>query len=166
MLILVSDANILIDMHDGGLIDLIFKLPYRFAIPDIIYIEELEERHPYLVKMGLEIHSMNEVLIQQVETLSIKYLKPSRNDIFALVLAQHQICPLLTGDKELRRAAINERIEVHGTIWLINELFSAELVSVNTANLAFQTMKQRGSRLPWNEIEIMINEWMVEPIEI
>lgn len=48
MLILISDANILIDMHDDSLIEAMFRLSYRFATPDVIYVEELQGRHAYL----------------------------------------------------------------------------------------------------------------------
>lgn len=87
MLILISDANILIDMHDGNLIKTMFKLSYRFATPDIIYVEELEERHAYLTTLGLEVHTMDANLVDKVESYAIQYPKPSRNDLFALVLA-------------------------------------------------------------------------------
>lgn len=148
MLIFISDANILIDMHDGNLIEAMFKLSYRFATPDIIYVEELEERHSYLTTLGLEVHTMDANLVDKVESYAIQYVKPSRNDLFALVLAQDQKCPLLTGDGDLRKAAANERVEVHGTVWLVKEMYEAELISIIEAESAFDTMRVRGSRLP------------------
>ncbi len=42
MLLLISDANILIDMEAGEILGLLFQLPMRFAIPDILYWEEIE----------------------------------------------------------------------------------------------------------------------------
>jgi len=159
MLILISDANILIDMHDGGLIEAMFKLSYKFATPDIIYVEELEDRHAYLTTLGLEIHTMDGNLVEKVESYAIQYPKPSRNDLFALVLAQDQKCPLLTGDGHLRKAATNESVEVHGTVWLVKEMYEARLITAIEAESAFNTMQVRGSRLPWKEIEKMIAEW-------
>ena len=43
MQLLISDANILIDMEEGGLLDLMFLLPYQFKVPDVVLDEELEE---------------------------------------------------------------------------------------------------------------------------
>ena len=42
MLLLISDANILIDMEAGELTNTFFQLPMQFAIPDILYWEEIE----------------------------------------------------------------------------------------------------------------------------
>ena len=159
MLILISDANILIDMHDGNLIEAMFKLSYQFAAPDVIYTEELQERHAYLTNLGLKIHSMNGTLVGIVEAFAVQYPRPSRNDLFALVLAQNQKCPLLTGDGALRKAAENENVEVHGTLWLVNEMYETGLISITEAESAFNTMRARGSRLPWKNIEKMIAKW-------
>ncbi|HRE32694.1 MAG TPA: DUF3368 domain-containing protein, partial [Candidatus Berkiella sp.] len=69
-----------------------FKLSYRFATPDVIYVEELEERHAYLTDLGLEVHTMDGNLVEKVESYATQYPKPSRNDLFALVLAQDKKC--------------------------------------------------------------------------
>ncbi len=45
MLLLISDANILIDIEDGNLTPVIFRLPYEIAVPDILFELELRERH-------------------------------------------------------------------------------------------------------------------------
>ncbi len=45
MLLLISDANILIDIEDGNLTSVIFRLPYEIAVPDILFELELRERH-------------------------------------------------------------------------------------------------------------------------
>lgn len=46
MQILISDANVIIDMEDSGLTELMFRRPYQFAVPNILYYDELEEEHP------------------------------------------------------------------------------------------------------------------------
>lgn len=53
MLLLISDANILIDIEIGGLVAPLFSLEYQFAVPDVLFCEELEEQHNYLLGMGL-----------------------------------------------------------------------------------------------------------------
>ena len=39
MLLLISDANVLIDIENGGLTGAMFSLPYQFAVPDILFYE-------------------------------------------------------------------------------------------------------------------------------
>ena len=49
MLLLISDANILMDVEVGDLVAPMFSLEYQFAVPDILYYEELEDQHAHLV---------------------------------------------------------------------------------------------------------------------
>ncbi|HRE32693.1 MAG TPA: DUF3368 domain-containing protein, partial [Candidatus Berkiella sp.] len=67
-----------------------------------------------------------------------------------------------TGDGDLRKAATNESVEVHGTVWLVREMYEAGVISISEAELGFDTMRSRGSRLPWKDIEKMIAEWKNE----
>jgi hypothetical protein len=53
MWLLISDANILIDIEEGQLISQLFQLPYQFCVPDILFAEELEEQHSDLLHKGL-----------------------------------------------------------------------------------------------------------------
>lgn len=53
MQLLISDANILIDLEEGELLGLLFQLPYQFSVPDILFAEELEAQHAHLPGMGL-----------------------------------------------------------------------------------------------------------------
>jgi len=51
MQLYISDANILIDLEVCGILSKMFELPYAFAIPDILYMEELEALHSDLTGM-------------------------------------------------------------------------------------------------------------------
>lgn len=47
MQLLISDANILIDLEEGELLNELFQLPYQFKVPDILFFEELEDQHAH-----------------------------------------------------------------------------------------------------------------------
>jgi len=51
--LLISDANILIDMIVGGLLDDILRLDYEFGLPDVLLEYELRENHADLPEKGL-----------------------------------------------------------------------------------------------------------------
>ena len=53
-MLLISDANILIDMEVGGLLEAIFRLDETFAVPDVLYSEELEEHHANLLNRRMQ----------------------------------------------------------------------------------------------------------------
>lgn len=153
MQLLISDANILIDADIGNLLNPMFSLGYQFGVPDILYYEELEERHPLLKTLGLQIMQLDPNLIKEVEKFARQPLKVSRNDLFAFVLARHHQCHLLTGDKHLRGLAESVGTIVHGTIWLVDEMLKKRKITLNAAHIAYDLMRANGSRLPWGEVE-------------
>lgn len=157
MQILISDANVIIDMEDSGLTELMFNLPYQFAVPDILFHDELEDEHPNLLELGLvELELSSETVEKSIE-LDLCYRKLSRYDCLALAAALQEECPLVTCDKALRKAAQQENVEIRGTIWLVDELVKHELINKEQAIKAFKDMKEAGSRLPWNEVENFLN---------
>lgn len=159
MLLLISDANILIDIEIGGLVAPMFSLDYQFAVPDILFYEELEEQHGHLLDMGLQAKDFDEAMVDRVSELAVQYPRPGRNDLFALVLAAKEECPLLTGDKDLKSAAAAENVEVRGTLWLVNEMVRTGKITVAVAQGAYQRMRAQGRRLPWEVAEAMLKEF-------
>jgi Domain of unknown function (DUF3368). len=157
MLLLISDANILIDIEIGGLIAPMFSLDYQFVVPDVLFYEELEGQHGYLLNMGLDARNLDESLVTRVAKLAVQYPRPGRNDLFALVLAASEECPLLTGDKDLKAVAEAENVEVRGTLWLVTEMVTAGKISVHVARGAYQQMRAHGRRLPWEMAERMLS---------
>ncbi len=145
MLLLISDANILMDVEMGDLVAPMFSLAYQFAVPDILYYEELEGQHAHLLDMGLQIRSLSSKSVERVQSLSQTYVRPGRNDLFALALAEVEKCPLLTGDAALRQAAETELIEVKGTIWLISEMVREQRITVAVARGSLHKMRVNGS---------------------
>ncbi len=80
-------------------------------------------------------------------------------DHSALALALQEQCPLLTGDKDLRVAAKKEGVEVHGTIWIIEELLNQKMIQKSQATGSFDAMRAKGSRLPWGDVEKLLSRW-------
>lgn len=158
MLLLISDASVLIDIEDGNLTRAMFSLPFQFAVPDILFHEELEKNHGHLLQHGLICKTLTSTVINDAYKLIQIYSKPSRNDLFALSLAKYENCQLLTGDKALYKIAKNYSIEVHGTIWLVIQMIQYKKITVQGALTAFEKMRNCGSRLPWDLIETEISK--------
>lgn len=55
MQLLISDANILIDMEAGVLMATLFQLPMQLGIPDVLYYEEIEPGTPGLDALGMQV---------------------------------------------------------------------------------------------------------------
>lgn len=158
MQILISDANVLIDMDVGGLLEQMFQLPYTFQIPDMLFVDELESHHPELLGYGLQSVELDEECMIDAGVLVERYSGPSRYDCFALSLAKQRSAPLLSGDKALRKAAKKERVEVKGSLWVVTELVIHGVISKDQALAAYKKMEAAGSRLPWDDAHRMLEE--------
>jgi len=156
MLLIISDASVLIDIEHGNLTSAMFGLPWQFAVPDILFAEELAEQHGRLLQLGLISKTMDGNQVNEAYKLRQEYVQTSVNDLLALILAKHENCQLLTGDKALRKVAAKLNVEVHGTIWLVNQMVQQQKITVEVARVSFQYMKNSGSRLPWSKIEKML----------
>lgn len=157
--LLISDANVIIDMEIGGLIKQMFRLEYGFVVPDVLYEEELKENHSNLPKLGLKRRELQAAAVEYAVALGTKYPKPGRIDLMALALARQEQCRLLTGDQALREVGKAEGVEVVGTIWLVSEMLSAKIITKKDARTAYSKMKESDRRLPWAEIEKQLKQY-------
>lgn len=151
--LLISDANVIIDMEVGGLIKQMFRLDYEFAVPDVLYETELKENHANLPKLGLKRRELQAAAVEYTVMLGTKYPKPGRIDLMALALARQEQCRLLTGDQALREAGKAEGLEVVGTIWLVGELLRVKIIAKKDARAAYNKMRESDRRLPWDEVD-------------
>ncbi len=153
---LISDANIIIDMESGGILDKMFRLPETFAVPNVLYIEELEEHHSYLPGLGLMVLDVRAEYVAEAYRLGDVYKRPSHNDLLALALAKQECCPLLTGDARLREAAEKEQVDVRGSLWVVERLFSENIIDFHGVNDAYEKMRSDSRRLPWDDVKLQL----------
>lgn len=126
MQVIVSDSSVLIDLAKALLIESAFRLPYEFVVPDVMFADELLDLGSYtrdeLLEAGLRVSGLDgdgvDVAIGYVQ----RYVALSNNDAFALALAKTSHSMLLAGDGALRNAAADEDVEVHGHLWLLDEI--------------------------------------------
>ena len=146
---LVIDTSILIDLHRGGVLEICFRLPFRFLAPDVIIAESHTPNAEALVTRGwLEEVGFSREEVEQVLALVEAWRQVSTNDLFAFLAARREQAILLTGDKALRSVARRHRVEVHGIFWLLEQMVTHDLLSPRKAAQALRAMRMQGSRLP------------------
>ena len=155
----ITDANIWIDLHRGGITSEAFKLDLVFKTPDLVAHEILSPSAASLKRLGLHVVELPGVRVLEIIQLARKYPRPSRPDLSALVLAATEGAILLTGDKALRAAGEEEGIEVRGLLWLLDEMVKSQVLTGGRAISALQQMLQNGSRLPQTDCERHIQAW-------
>ena len=148
-------------MEAGGLIRPMFRLDYRFAVPDVLFEVELREHHPGLARLGLRRMELNAESVRYVETLAsdARAKGVGRYDLFALALARQENCMLLTGDSLMRTLAEDEGRDVRGTLWLVEQIVNAGLIRLKRARQAYDAMRKAGRRLPWDEVENQLQQF-------
>jgi hypothetical protein len=161
MAVLVSDTSVVVDLERGRLLERAFRLPFDFAVPDLLYRRELAgpvgER---LVELGLRVEELSPDEVGAAARLARVEASLSGPDTFAYALARSRGWLLLTGDAGLRRVATAERLEVHGLLWLVDrieEFAAADAVVLHTALTAISQHPR--CRLPRIEMTRRLNRY-------
>lgn len=155
----VTDTNVWIDLYVGGILEKTFELPFRFIAPDVVINELKRPEGHYLILLGLQSYELTGQQVLGVYEIAQKHRNPSRVDLFALVLAKDLKAILLTGDRHLRKAAEVEKVEVHGTLWLMDQLVKNRIIKPLEAINALNTICTNNGRLPRGECEKRIKYW-------
>lgn len=165
MKILVNDTNIFIDLHSVGLLEEMCRLPYEIHTVDFVVAEiaDADQRRIFdeLVDRG-EIYvdgfTADEV-IEIVEEHSSVSGNLSIPDCSVCYFARKHNVPMLTGDRRLRRYAEEQSIEVHGILFIFDELVRHDIISTSMAADRLEELFAISARLPKAEIRDRINRW-------
>lgn len=155
----VVDANVLIDLHIGQLLEEFFRLPFQLLAPDVIIAELQDPDGKKLLGYGLQSRELSGEQVMEVGSLAAAHRRVSTNDLFALVLARGLKVPLLTGDRYLARIGAQAGVVVHGTLWILDELVRLEVIAPAQAAAGLRRMLARGSRLPQVECQRRLKRW-------
>ncbi len=164
MKIAVQDANILIDMMEGGFCDLWFALGIETHTTDQIIFEIKEPEQlsqiEALVSSGkLGVTSLDGQEMADVIALRMQNEDLSIQDCSVLTFAEKLDAMLLTGDKDLRTFAGKKHIEVHGTLWILDLLIEKELLVPQVAAQKLQKLLDTKRRLPKHECKNRLMAW-------
>lgn len=127
--IVVNDASCLIDLRKGGLLPVLSELPYRLVVPlpvresEVLDFSNRDWR--LLDDAGMVTHDLTPREVGQALDVSERHPALSANDCFCLVTALVHSGILLTGDAQLRRTATGYGLDVHGVLWIVDELHAA-----------------------------------------
>lgn len=165
MKILVNDTNIFIDLHSVGLLEEMCRLPYEIHTVDFVVAEiaDADQRRIFdeLVAQGgifIDGFTADEV-IEIVEEHSSVSGNLSIPDCSVCYFARKHNVPMLTGDRRLRRYAEEQSIEVHGILFIFDELVRHDIISTSMAADRLEELFAINARLPKAEIRDRINRW-------
>lgn len=165
-LFISSDTNIWVDFLLTDAIELPFRLPHHFCMSSYAIEDELIQPRGIaqrLMKYGLHATEITEEEYDFALSVIDSDYKLSVYDCFALAIAKMRGYILLTGDGRLRKRAQREGVEVHGTLWIFDQLKEQNLISVESyqeymRELLHKTLTNAGVRLPKDELEKRLKE--------
>jgi len=165
MRIVVSDSSCLIDLRKVSLLDTFLRLPYEFLIPNTLFEEELLKftaaQETSLIHGGLKVMDLPGERVLRAQEVLRKIPQLSVHDGFAFALAEsYPGCILLTGDSKLRTLATQHAMEVHGVLWVLDEIYRIRLTSAATLLAALRIFAADPTvRLPRRELGVYIKRY-------
>lgn len=158
MIVLVSDTSVIVDLERGQMLEPCFKLPFQFAVPDLLYKRELAEYGgPTLCKLGLRVEGLDKHELTAAMQTRHAHPKLSLPDAYAYTLAHSRKWTLLTGDGELRAVAERQKVESHGVLWVFDRLHETKVVERRLLVTGLETISNHPRcRLPRAEVVVRL----------
>lgn len=164
----VNDANILIDLIKLDLLHPFFQLPFHFYTTDLILENELYDHQknllrPYIGAKKLNLVSFDERGMLEIFDLQSKKPMLSDKDCSALLAATKLSAILLSSDRALRRSAELAGLEVHGHLWLLDQMVKLNCLSCDLAVLKLNELLDQNTALglPIKECDRLRKEWFL-----
>jgi hypothetical protein len=153
--------SILIDLERGGFLDPCFRLPFEFAVPDLLYRRELADAGgPALVARGLRVEELTADEVAIAQKVRSDHRRLSLPDAYAYALASARGWTLLTGDRELRDLAQVIHLPFFCVLWILDQFFDSALVEAEVIVAGLEVIAGHPCcRLPRTEIQIRLERW-------
>lgn len=157
--VLVSDTNIWIDLHRCGLLEVAFSLPYEYVATDFVFRELKKPDGVDLQKMGLQVVALPKESMTSLSQLTRALNNSSLADVSCYHVAAENGWTLLTGDRQIRRACLDRDMDVHGVLWVLDQLWFHKVVPGPDLAYSLAHMLDCGARLPQAECDKRIKRW-------
>lgn len=166
MIVVVNDANILIDLVKLQLLPHFFALNLEFHTSSLIleelHAEQLVQLEVYLQNETLRVVNFTDEELITIALLQLERPALSEQDCSAIVSAQKVDGSLITSDKNLRKFATLKKLEVRGHLWVLDLMVEQKTI---TGEMAVEKLSYLRTNinprlgLPKHECDIRIKTW-------
>lgn len=163
--LIVSDTNIFFDLYKVGLLKEFFSLPYEIKTTMLVFSEikdpnQLQVIKPFVDSGKLKIERIDDDVF--IKCLSLSLTTPgdlSIPDCSVWQTAKKLNAKMLTNDKNLRKAAEKDNVEVHGLFFTFDEMLKHKIIDKNCAISETKKLMTTNRRFPKKIAEMKIKEW-------
>lgn len=161
MKLIITDVSVLFDLFKIKVLPEFFALDVEicmtiFVYEEIVHQEQIQEFEMFKRTQKLTVLDLLPEEEEQILNLKLKRSLKSIPDKTMLWKAMQLKCPLLTCDDKLRKEAMDNGIEVHGSIWVVTELVKQNIVNNVKAIELLEQLKTVNTRLPFDEMDKII----------
>jgi len=162
MTLTITDANIFIDLFEIELLPLLFDLELTIYTTKEVYLECDEDQQKqldtFIEKEQIHIYTLTHDEVKELDDLSFSR-RLSFSDQTILWLAHKKECMVLTGDQMIRKWCLNQSLEVHGILWVLEQFTDKDLLSPTLAIAKLTALMDINSWLPVDECETLLEKW-------
>lgn len=149
MQVVITDANIFIDLYELNLLYLFFQLPYKIHTTSFV-IEELSDECEEVVEQETILIRINEAdrkgLEQMVWNRGFSF--PDKTILYSALIYKMMV---FSGEKKMKKWCQSNDIESHGILFIFQQFIDQKLLSKDNASQKLETLMK-------------INQWL--PLEI
>ncbi len=164
MRIIVSDSDCLIDFRKASLLEAFLALPFEIVTPNTLFEDELvkfTEAQKRTLRRGIRLADLPGPLVLRAQQVIREVPQLSIHDGFAFALAEATTdCILLTGDRPLRALAVRHEIEVHGVLWVVDQIHANQPRSAEMLYQALRVLSGDAAvRLPRRQLDSYLKKY-------
>jgi predicted nucleic acid-binding protein len=164
MKLIITDTNVFFDIISICALPEFFALEYDISTTDFVVREILEsdqkvQIESFIRAKKLIVFKLTADEVEEILNFATKRFFKGISDKTVLWKSYQLKCPLLTGDKKLRNEAEDLKIEVHGSIWVINELVEKDIIIKAKGVELLEKLKLINASLPHDEIDKLIKKF-------
>jgi len=159
MILVVTDTNVFIDLMNVDAHTAFFALGFEVHTTDFV-INELDEEQrrqllPFRGNGQLTVARFTE---SEVKTFGVMTTKVSIQftDRSVVFLATQLKGMILSGDSNLWKECKSRKLDVHGSIWVIEQIWTKRLLPPGSCIERLENLKKTNSRLPKDKIDVLI----------
>jgi len=162
MKLIITDTNVFFDIISISALPEFFALDFEicttdFVVKEILESDQKEQIESFIRAKKLCVYKLTVDEVEEVQNFPTKRFFKGITDKTVLWKSHQLKCLLLTGDKKLRNEAEDLKIEVRGSIWVINILVEKEIISKAKGRGLLEQLKLINASLPHDEIDKLMN---------
>lgn len=154
-MLLISDANIFIDLYKLDLLELFGDLNLDVATTDFVYNELYPEQKEMVDTIEVEVFALSaeELPVFYQEFYGLGQTNISYQDYSVFDAAKKREGAVLSNDRRLRNFAKAKGVDVFGLFFILDEIHSQGLVEGSVMLSKLELLATINKRLPANELE-------------